>query len=218
MRMTGLLLRKEFRLAVHPTSLLFLGLSAMLMIPNYPYLVVFFYTALGIFFTCLTGRENQDVMYTMLLPVSKRDVIRARILLAVLLEAAQTLCCIPFVALRRWLMPAPNLAGMDANVALLGFGLAVIGVFNRSFFRVYCRNVKYVGRAFVAGSTAVFLCICAVEISAHTVPWVRDVLDTPDPQHMPDKVCVLVLGAALWMIMTALTWHRGAKDFAMQDL
>lgn len=218
MGVTGLLLRKEFRLSVHPTSLLFLGLSAMLMIPNYPYLVVFFYTALGIFFTCLTGRENQDVVYTMLLPVSKRDAIRARILLAALLEAAQTLCCIPFIALRQWLMPAPNLAGLDANVALLGFGLAVMGVFNRSFFGVYCRNVKHVGRAFITGSTAMFLCICVVETSAHTVPWVRDVLDTPDPQHMPVKVCVLGLGMAVWLLLTARTLHCGAKGFAMQDL
>ena len=31
------LLRKELRLAVHPTSWLFLGLSLMLLIPSYPY-------------------------------------------------------------------------------------------------------------------------------------------------------------------------------------
>ena len=55
------LLRKELRLAVHPTSWIFLGLSLMLLIPSYPYYVAFFYTGLGIFFTCLSARENQDI-------------------------------------------------------------------------------------------------------------------------------------------------------------
>ena len=44
------LLLKEYRLAMHPTVLIFLALSAMLLIPSYPYYVVFFYTALGVFF------------------------------------------------------------------------------------------------------------------------------------------------------------------------
>ena len=47
------LLKKEFTLALHPTGWLFLGLSAMVLIPNYPYYVIFFYTGLALFFTCL---------------------------------------------------------------------------------------------------------------------------------------------------------------------
>ena len=45
------LLQKEIRLAMHPTVPIFLLLSAMLLIPNYPYYVAFFYTGLGVFFT-----------------------------------------------------------------------------------------------------------------------------------------------------------------------
>lgn len=54
------LMRKELLLAMHPASVLFLLLSAMLLIPNYPYYVICFYTCLGTFFICLTGRENRD--------------------------------------------------------------------------------------------------------------------------------------------------------------
>ena len=55
------LLQKELRLAMHPASVGFLLLSALLLIPNYPYYVTFFYTSLGVFFICLGGRENKDV-------------------------------------------------------------------------------------------------------------------------------------------------------------
>lgn len=53
------LLKKEISLVLHPTNWLFLALSALVLVPNYPYYVTFFYTGLGIFFLCLSGRENQ---------------------------------------------------------------------------------------------------------------------------------------------------------------
>ena len=82
------LLAKEFRLCTHPTVFIMLGLSAMVLIPNYPYAVSYFYMTLALYFVCLTGRENHDPTYTLTLPVSRREVVRGRILFACCLEAA----------------------------------------------------------------------------------------------------------------------------------
>lgn len=83
------LLYKEFKLALHPTAVIFLALSAMLLIPNYPYYVTFFYTCLGVFFICLNGRENRDIYYSMLLPIRKRQIVKARFLMVAALQLAQ---------------------------------------------------------------------------------------------------------------------------------
>lgn len=212
------LLTKELRLALHPTAPIFLLLSAMLMIPNYPYLVVFFYTGLAVFFTCLTGRENHDIDYTMLLPVAKRDIVRARILLVALLEMAQLLLAIPFAILRQRLIAAPNAAGMDANITLFAFALVEMGLFNQVFFRSYYRNVQKVGTSFLKSSAAVFVFIAAMEAMTHALPFVRDVLDTPDPDHLLVKLLALLIGAALY---AAMTWHAcraSERTFEKQDL
>lgn len=212
------LLKKELRLALHPTAPIFLLLSSMLMIPNYPYLVVFFYTGLAVFFTCLTGRENHDVDFTMQLPVAKRDVVRARVLLVVLLEMAQLLTAVPFAWLRQWLIRDPNLVGMDANIALLAFALVELGLFNIVFFGVYYKDVRKVGKAFVWASTAVFVYICGTETIAHVVPFVRDVLDTPDPLHMVAKLMTLLIGALLFVLLTWLASRKAQENFERQDL
>lgn len=212
------LLKKELRLALHPTAPIFLLLSGMMMIPNYPYLVVFFYTGLAVFFTCLTGRENHDVDYTVLLPVAKKDAVKARMLTVVLLEMAQLLVAVPFAFLRQALIPEPNVVGMDANVALFGFALIMMGLFNTVYFRLYYRDVKRVGMSFVWSSAVTFVFICLVEALAHAVPFVRDVLDTPDPAHLAAKLIVLLAGAALFALMTWLTCRRAQKDFEHQDL
>ena len=75
--MLSKLLYKEFKLALHPAAVLFLLLSSMMLIPNYPMYVLFFYNTLGIFFICLSGRENHDFAYSLSLPIRKRDAVRA---------------------------------------------------------------------------------------------------------------------------------------------
>ena len=94
------LMRKELVLAMHPASVLFLLLSAMLLIPNYPYYVICFYTCLGTFFICLTGRENRDIEFTALLPVRKTDLVRARVFTVMLMQLAQLVIAVPFAVFR----------------------------------------------------------------------------------------------------------------------
>lgn len=216
--MMKLLLKKELRLALHPTAPLFLLLSAMLLIPNYPYCVVFFYTSLGIFFICLSGRENQDIFYSMLLPIRKSDVVTARFLLVVLLEVAQLVLAIPFAWLRQTLLPIPNLVGMDANISLFGFALIQLGLFNWVFFRLYYRNVAQVGKSFAAASVVSFLFLFLVEGLTHILPLFRDVLDTPDPQFLGPKLAALGLGLLSYLLLTGLAYRRGKRDFEGLDL
>lgn len=212
------LLYKELRLALHPVCPVFLLLSAMVLIPNYPYHVVFFYTTLGLFFVCLQGRENQDIYYTMLLPVDREALVRARFLLAVGLELAQMLLMIPFTALRQCLPLGPNQVGMDANITLFASGLLLLGLFHVVFFGRYYRCPRQVGRAFVLGSAAVFFYIAAVETACHVVPLLRDRLDTPDPQFLEVKLTALVLGAVCYGALTYAAFRLAVRNFATQDL
>ena len=84
-----LLMKKEWKLVVTPVPLLFLLLSGLILIPNYPYYVTFFYNGLGIFMLMQSLRENRDTAYLMLLPVTKAEMVRARFRTVVQLELLQ---------------------------------------------------------------------------------------------------------------------------------
>ncbi len=213
------LLYKELRLALQAPAVLFLILSAMLIIPNYPYYVTFFYTALGIFFCCQLGRENNDVYYTLSLPVRKRDAVTARFLLAVLLEAAQAVIAIPFALLRQSFAGlGGNAVGMDANIALFGLSLVMLGLFNLCFFPAYYRDPRKVGIPFVKGSVAILVFIIAAEICAHAVPLFRDRLDTMHGAFLTEKLVVLAIGLVLWALLTFLAWKISVRRFEKLDL
>ncbi|MDD3214093.1 MAG: ABC-2 transporter permease [Eubacteriales bacterium] len=212
------LLAKEMRLAMHPTNIIFLSLSTMLLIPNYPYYVIFFYTTLGIFFLCLLGRENHDIDFSLALPVRKTQIVEARIGYAVIIEVAQALLCIPFAILRSHLSPTPNEVGMDANIALFGLSFLMMGLFNLLFFPAYYRAPAKVGKAYVFSSIVIFLYIGVAETAAHAVPFFRDRLDTPDPQFLPEKLLVLGVGLAAYILFTWAACRISAKRFIALDL
>lgn len=157
------LLQKEFKLAMHPTAPMFLCLSAMALIPNYPYYVSFFYLTLAVFFICLSGRENQDVFYTLLLPIRKRDVVKARMIFVICLELVQVLVTVPFAVLRQHLSLSQNVVGIEANIAFFGFAFLLLGIYNLVFFSMYYKDVKKVGKAFAVASIVVFIYIMVAE-------------------------------------------------------
>ncbi len=212
------LLWKEFSLAMHPTAIIFLSLSAMLIIPNYPYYVTFFYTGLAVFFTCLTGRENHDIAFSMSLPVRKRDIVKARFAFVMLIQLLQVLLSIPFAALRQSFDMPGNQVGMDANIAFFGLSFGMLGLFNLVFFRVYYKDVNKVGKAFVWSSATIAVYMILAETSAHVVPFVRDCLDTKDPDYLIYKLYVLAAGMLLYGLLTVVAYGKAVRSFEKLDL
>lgn len=135
-----LLMKKEWKLVVTPVPLLFLLLSALVLVPSYPYYVTFFYNALGIFLMLQAARENRDVYYMALLPVTKRDVVRARFSTVVTLQLLQIAACIPFMLIRRGYAQINNPVGIEANLAFLGFGFVLMGLFNLTFLPMHYKT------------------------------------------------------------------------------
>lgn len=212
------LMKKEIILCMHPTSILFLLLSSMLLIPNYPYLIIFFYNGLSVFFTCLNGRENHDVFYSMTLPVAKKDVVKARFALVVALQLLQVVLLAPFAVLRQTFNLPGNQVGIDANIALFGFAFVFLGLFNWVFFSIYYQNVTQVGKAFGWASVVGFFYIMVVETCAHIVPFVKDRLDTTDPLFLGEKLAVLCVGIAMYVAFTLLVYKKSVRLFEQNDL
>lgn len=212
------LLKKEFRLCMHPAAWIMLGLCLLILIPSYPYTVSFFYMTLGIFFISQGGRENHDASYTLSLPVSRSEAVKGRILFCCCLEVMQLAAAAVIVLLKSLLGAGPNGAGMDANIALLGEGLILFSLFNLIFFPGYYRDIRKIGKPFIIASIAVFLYITAGVAATYAVPLVRDRLDTPDPEHMAIKLVFFGASAVVYAAFTGLAVRLSVKRFEKLDL
>ena len=213
------LLYTELRLAKHPTMFLFLLFSAMLLIPSYPYYVAFIYTCLSVFFVFLQGRENNDLSFTALLPVRKRDIVRARCLLVVLMQLAQVLVSLPCAIVGARINPlGGNAAGIEANAAFFGLVLVMYALFNLLFLPAFYRTGYRVGRAFLFAGASVLVYIVAAELLVQCVPVLKASLDTFDPATRGTRLFVLLLGAGLYAAGSLLACRLSERRFARVDL
>ena len=212
------MLMKEWKLCMHPTGYIMLLCAALILVPGYPYGVSCFYMGLAIYFICLTARENHDATYTLTLPVSRRDAVRARILFCTVLEVLDLLLMALFILIKQLIGNLPNPAGMDAGVALLGEGMIIFAIFNMIFFPNYYKDINKPGKAFLFAAVAVFLWIILEVVGTYTIPFLRDILDQPDPRYMGDKLLFTLGGLALFAGGTALSVQKSVKKFEEVDL
>lgn len=213
-----MLLKKEWKLVMMPVPLLFLLLSALVLVPNYPYYVTFFYTTLGIFLMMQFARENRDLYYMALLPVTKREMVRARFLLVLSVEALQVLVCVPFMLLRASYGSVKNAVGIEANAAFLGLSLVLLGLFNRIFFPMHYKNAYDLGKPFVAASVVEFFYIVLAEVCDHVIPYMKTVCESYALRDQLRQWPVLLGGVALFALLTWAAERSSARRFEKVDL
>lgn len=208
--MLGNLMRKEVRLALAAPAVVFECFAVMMLIPDYPFMIIFFYGLLGIFFICMFGRENRDVEYTALLPVSRADIVAARFLLCICLELLLAGLSALFAALRPSLGLHGNAAGMNPDAGFFGIGLLLMGLFNVIFFPRYYRNTNRIGIPFLIAS----LVFAAGVVAAEAAAFLTDFGAAP----MYEKMLVLAAGAAGYAVLTWAAFRISVRRFQQMNL
>ena len=96
------LLYKELKLAMHPICYVFIALFPfMILIPSYPIAIGFLYVLTCypiLFLGANKGQQSNDLLYSTLLPIRKKDIVKARIMTVFLMHLV-------FIALTSALCP-----------------------------------------------------------------------------------------------------------------
>lgn len=210
------LLYKEVRLAAHPNLFIFTLLGVLVIIPAYPYGMVFLFGCLGPFITMTYGRETNDLYYTALLPVKKRNIVKAKCCLFVLAQMAQVLISLPFAFLRVGVLPAGNPAGIEANVAYYGFGLMIYAIFNFVFLTEFFKTGYKAGRAFIFAIIPATLGVLVMEVLAHIPAFAW--LDSVKAADLVRQLPILLVGIVVYLVLNAAAYKISARRFDKVNL
>ena len=211
------LLYKQFRLVCQPMTLVFCLFGVMLLIPNYPYTVTFFYVTLGLFFTFMNQRDQRDVYYMALLPVRKRDAVAVSALFCVLIQLLGLLLSVPFAMLSARLNPSGgNVVGLDANAALFAAGFLIYAVFNSVFLPAFYRSGYKVGTAYCTAliPTALVMLVCEILPHVPALSWLNDTDTAGNLRQLP----LLAAAAAVYAAASWLAFRRAAARYEKVDL
>jgi len=214
------LLLKEYKLTACPLTFFFILFSIMTMIPRYPILVGAFFVCLGILYTFQFAREDNDVLYTSLLPVAKSDVVKARYIFVISIEMISFIISLILTLVRMiYLSNAAAYADnpmMNANLVYLGSYLIIFALFNLIFVSGFFKTAYYFGKPFMYFSIASFVFIGLMEI-LHNIPGFS-ILNITDFSHMGLQLSFLISSIIIWCLMTGISLKKSILRFESIDL
>ena len=213
------LLQKESRLSASVLTYFFISAAVMTLIPGYPILCGVFFVTLGIFHSFQNAREANDIVYSALLPIAKKDVVKGKYLFSVMIELCGFLIMTLMTLLRMTVLsdakPYRQNALMNANPFFLGMALVIFGLFNLIFIGGFFKTA-YKLSPFVTYIIAVFLTIGAAE-ALHHVPGL-EALNAFGFEHLPVQLSLLAGGIVIFILLTAVSYRISCARFEKIDL
>jgi hypothetical protein len=152
------LIYKELKLAMHPICYIFVALfPLMILIPSYPLGIGFIYVLTCypiLFLGANKGQQSNDLLYSTLLPVRKKDIVMARIITVILMQTAFILIMSALYPVARIVNEAikqsaanpseytfPGL-GLDSYVLVLAIAIIGYAIADIIFFPIYYKHGK----------------------------------------------------------------------------
>ena len=214
------LLKKEMRLAASILSYLFIGFGFMALLPGYPILCGVFFITLGIFYSFQSAREANDIVYSVLLPVAKKDVVKGKYQFSILIELSGFLVMAVLTLVRMTVLSESSVyrsnALMNANPFFLGMVLLIFGLFNFIFLGGFFKTAYKFSKPFITYIIAAFFMIGVAE-ALHYFPGLK-ALNAFGFDHILLQMLLLLGGALLYTALTYFSYRKACEDFEMIDL
>lgn len=214
------LLRKEMKLSASFISYLFILFGLMFLIPGYPILCSVFFVTLGIFQSYQNARETNDILFSVLLPVEKKEVVKGKYLFTCFIELCSILLMIISVILRMTVFAEDvtyrkNML-MNANLFALGVAFSIFGVFHIIFIRGFFKTAYKFAKPFGLYIMAVFLMIGMAE-TLHHIPGLK-VLNAFGFKYLDIQIGLFLIGLVMYVLLTMISYRSACKSFEKIDL
>ena len=187
------LIYKELKLAMHPICYVFIvAFPFMILIPSYPIAIGFIYVLTCypiLFLGANKGQQSNDLLYSTLLPVRKKDIVLARIFTVILMQLGFILvmsALYPLAVIFNGMMNESieaaraagenvsdvTIPGLGLNSYILILGIAIIGfaLADLIFFPIYYKRGKSIVMSTLLMILGFALYICTMTIAVPYIP------------------------------------------------
>jgi len=222
-------LYKEFRLAMHPTCYIFTFLFPLLiLVPNYPLCVCTFYIVpimSVLFLGANKGKQSNDLFYSALLPIRKRDIVKGRMASVMFMEFGTIITSsllIPFKIMIENAMKIRSIPGMaqpgmtsDYFVSIIAFGLIGYTIANTFFFLMFYKS----GRSITAPTLcASFIYLPFIFIFTLILPMFAPGYNKFFGAPLWQQFIYLAVALIIYFSINYLVYRKASKELEKADL
>ena len=217
------------RLSMHPICYIFIALfPLMILIPSYPLGIGFIYVLTCypiLFLGANKGQQSNDLLYSTLLPVRKKDIVMARIFTVIFMQVAFIAFLSALYPLARFINTViaqsaenpeeffvPGL-GFDSYVLLLAIAIIGYAIADIIFFPIYYKHGKSIVMSTLFTILGFIVYICTLTIGLPFIPG----LDFLNNLHLGIQFAILGAAILISFGLHVVVYKVSSKRLEMVD-
>lgn len=205
------LVYKELKLSINKFFyILPVILSVLFFIPQWIFSIVFLYFFwISVIQIYVTYRAQSDYAFLSMLPVTKKDIVKSKVISLVILESIHILLGVIFGIIHNLIYGSTNFL-MDINPAFFGVIFVMFGLFNIIFLPGYFKTAYKYGLPAIIGAVATLLFAAFFEVGAIAIPFVSNIVES---NSTGIQILVLVVGIAIFIGLNVIATIKSTKNY-----
>ncbi len=213
------LLKKEF-LLLHPIYYIGYLFVLFLLIPTYPAAMTFFLpltVSINTYVGCIT--ENNDMIFSSLTPINKKDYIKAKLFMTIFLEVTIMLLSLPILFIKQTVFSTnmmESIPGIDSILSIYGYCFLCYGIYNFCLWTIYTKTAPKRILATMLSIFIAFLFFTFFGIVLAYLPNIGKALDYNG--EFLYQLLYFLVGMLCFIFLNLLTYHISANNMEKKDL
>lgn len=214
------LLMKDIKLGVHPMFFVMpLLTGALMFIPGWIYLLVLLYFC-WITIPNMFGafKSQNDLMFTAMMPVTKKDIVKARISVVVILELLHIGIAMILGFISIGLYPNLTYIFFYPHFGFWGVCFVMLAIFNIIFFIMYFKTAYNYGAAAITSIAAAMLFAGIAQWIAIQNSYVYDLFNGTGVDDLGLQLSILAAGIVIFIVCTLMAYRVSVKRFLRVEI
>lgn len=209
------LLYKEFKLTISPFYyVLPIFLSALMLIPQWLFFLVPLYFCFITVPNLFAGYKAQnDLSFSVMLPVKKSEIIKAKILSIISLEFIHIIFAAIFAVIHNNIYKTDNLF-FNPNVSFIGMIFIMFGIFNLVLFPMFYKTGYKYGAAVIVSTISALLFAAAMEMSVVFYHGIAVFFEA----DVKRQIVILAVSLIMFTAMSYIAYVISLKKFMKVDV
>ncbi|CAM4298155.1 ABC-2 transporter permease [Paenibacillus tarimensis] len=214
------LIMKDVKLGVPFFYFLFpVLIGALMLIPGWIYFVVLLYFC----WITIPNLFNQfkaqnDLMFTSMMPVTKRDMVKARVLVVIGLELLHILIAAIFGVFTMLLYPNLTYFFFPPNIGFWGLGIVMFAIFNLIFIPMFYKTAYKFGWALLVSVTAAMLFAGVAQWLGIQNPVLSDIFYGTGAGQLLNQTIILIAGIVIFAVFSFIAYRIAVKRFMQVEV
>ncbi|PUA38290.1 hypothetical protein C8Z91_15640 [Paenibacillus elgii] len=214
------LVMKDLKLGVSPMLFIMpLLMGALMLVPGWIYFIVILYFCWITIPNMFAGyRTQNDLIFTTMMPVTRKDMVKARVFVIVILELLHIVSAMIFGMINIRLYPNLTNHFFAPHMGFWGLSFVMLAIFNIIFIPMYYKTAYKYGGAMFASVSAAMLFAGVAQWIGFQNSFVSDIFNGTGAHNMALQTSILLTGILIFVAFTMIAYQIGIKRFLKVEI